>query len=177
MVKVVARFEKVTFDQFTNDINKLIKDAQLSEHIGKEDLNEMYESIVLPHRKTKGSAGHDFIAPFDIILQPGQTIVIPTGIRCIIDNGYVLDLLPRSGQGFNYRLRLNNTVGVIDEDYYFSDNEGHIMVKLSNEGDKLFKCSKGKAFCQGLFHEYFIAEDNEDPENKRNGGMGSTDAQ
>lgn len=174
MAKVVARFEKVSFDQFINDINEQIKKGELGEWVGKEDLNEMYESIMLPYRKTKGSAGHDFITPFDITIQPGQTIVIPTGIRCIIDSGYVLDLFPRSGQGFNYRLRLNNTVGVIDEDYYFSDNEGHIMVKLSNEGNKIFKCEKGKAFCQGIFHEYFIAEGNEFPEETRNGGIGST---
>lgn len=174
MAKVIARFEKVSFNQFINDINEQIKKGELTELIGKEDLNEMYESIVLPYRKTKGSAGHDFIAPFDITIQPGQTIVIPTGIRCVIDEGYFLGLLPRSGQGFKYRLRLNNTKGVIDEDYYFSDNEGHIMIKLSNEGNKIFKCEKGNAFCQGIFYEYFIAEGNEFPEDTRNGGIGST---
>ena len=177
MAKVVATFNKVNFEQFVKDINNQIKNKNLSESIGNLDLDEMYDSIVLPHRKTRDSAGHDFIAPFDITLQPGQTIVIPTGIRCRMNLDYVLYLYPRSGQGFNYRLRLNNTVGVIDRDYFFSDNEGHIMVKLSNEGDKLFKCEKGKAFCQGVFHEYFIAEGNENPEVLRNGGMGSTDKQ
>lgn len=115
MAKVIARFEKVSFNQFIDDINEQIKKGELGEWVavGKEDLNEMYESIVLPYRKTKGSAGHDFIAPFDITIQPGQTIVIPTGIRCIIDEGYFLGLFPRSGQGFNYRLRLNNTVGKV----------------------------------------------------------------
>jgi dUTP pyrophosphatase len=119
MAKVIARFEKVTFEQFVNDFNKQIENGELSELVGKTDLagkadlNEMYESIVLPHRKTKGSAGHDFVAPFDIVLQPGQTIVIPTGIRCFIKPDYVLDLFPRSGQGFTYRLRLNNTVGKV----------------------------------------------------------------
>lgn len=174
MAKVVARFEKVSFNQFIDDINKQIGNGELGEWVGKEDLNEMYESIVLPYRKTRGSAGHDFIAPFDITIQPGQTIVIPTGIRCFIEPDCVLCLAPRSGQGFNYRLRLNNTLGYIDSDYYFADNEGHIMVKLSNEGNKIFKCEKGKAFCQGLFHEYFIAEGNEDPETTRKGGFGST---
>ena len=175
MAKVIARFEKVTFEQFIKDINKQIENEELTEFVGKQDLNEMYKAIVLPYRKTKGSAGHDFIAPFDIVLQPGQTIVIPTGIRCFIEPDYVLCLAPRSGQGFNYRLRFNNTLGYIDSDYYYSDNEGHIMAKLSNEGNKIFKCEKGKAFCQGLFHEYFIAEGNEEPEATRNGGIGSTD--
>ncbi len=175
MAKVIARFEKVTFEQFVKDFNKQIENGELSELTGKTDLNEMYEAIVLPYRKTKGSAGHDFIAPFDIVLQPGQTIVIPTGIRCFIEPDYVLEMFPRSGQGFTYRLRFNNTAGIIDSDYYYSDNEGHIMAKLSNEGNKIFKCEKGKAFCQGLFHEYFIAEGNEDPEATRNGGIGSTD--
>lgn len=178
MPKVVARFEKVSLEQFTKDLTASIDEGKLIRTGATETalahLESTYNEIALPHRKTKGAGGHDFIAPFDIIVNPGQTTVIPTGIRCMIDEGYTLDLYPRSGQGFKYRLRLNNTIGIIDEDYYFSDNEGHIMVKLSNEGDKVFECEKGTAFCQGLFHEYFIAEGNEDPEATRNGGMGST---
>lgn len=175
MSKVVARFEKVSFEQFSKDIKLRVEQGELSEAVLNSDLKELYDNIVLPHRKTKGSAGHDFILPFDITLSPGQTIVIPTGIRCIMDEGYVLEIYPRSGQGFNYRLRFNNTVSIIDEDYYFSDNEGHIMTKLSNEGNKLFKCEKGTAFGQGIFKEYFVAEGNENPETIRNGGIGSTD--
>ena len=140
----------------------------------EEQLNVIYDNIKIPTRKTKGSAGHDFFAPFDITLHPGDTITIPTGIRCCIDEDYVLDLYPRSGQGFIYRLRLNNTVAIIDEDYYYSKNQGHIKVKLSNEGNKLFNCESGIGFTQGIFHEYFIAEGNEDPEAIRDGGLGST---
>ena len=177
MAKVVARFEKVSFDQFINDINEQIKEGELTELIGKEDLNEMYESIVLPYRKTRGSAGHDFIAPFDIVIQPGQTIVIPTGIRCIIDTGYVLDLFPRSGQGFNYRLRLNNTVGIIDSDYFYSDNEGHIFAKLTNDSNenKTLIIPADTGFMQGIFVEYGITVD-DDATEIRNGGFGSTTA-
>lgn len=183
MAKVVAEFKKVSLEQFTKDIKKLIVDGVISEKLlerkDKEELytiEELYNDLVLPTRKTKASAGHDFIAPFDIEIQPGQTIVVPSGIRAVFsETDYFLALYPRSGQGFKFRLRLNNTVGIIDADYAESDNEGHIMVKLSNEGDKLFKCEKGQAFCQGLFQEYFIALGNEDPELIRNGGFGSTD--
>ena len=89
----------------------------------------MYEGIKLPVRATSGSAGYDFFAPFDFILAPSQTIKIPTGIRCEIDEGWVLKIYPRSGLGFKFRLQLNNTVGIIDSDYFYSDNEGHIFIK------------------------------------------------
>ena len=91
-----------------------------------------------------------------------------------IENGWVLGLYPRSGLGFKYRLQLNNTVGIIDSDYYNSDNEGHIFVKLSNEGDKEIKILRGNAFCQGIFMQYGITEDDK-VETSRNGGFGSTD--
>ena len=80
-----------------------------------------------PKRATSGSAGYDFYAPCGISLKPGETVKVLTGIRARIDEGWVLTLYPRSGLGFRYRLQLNNTVGVIDSDYYGSDNEGHIQ--------------------------------------------------
>ena len=173
MPKVVARFEKVSREQFIKDALVLIKDSEMPLFSEKE-LNAMYDTIQLPRRKTKGAAGHDFISPFSIYLKPDETVTIPTGIRCCIDEDYVLDLFPRSGQGFKFRLRLNNTVAIIDEDFYYGKDEGHIRVKLSNEGNLNFTCEKDTAFCQGIFHEYFIAEGNENPEATRDGGIGST---
>lgn len=141
----------------------------------EEEIQNMYAEIRLPKRATKGSAGYDFYAPFDFRLAPGETMKIPTGVRVRMDEDWVLHIYPRSGLGFKYRLQLNNTVGIIDSDYFNSDNEGHIFIKLtndSNEGKKL-EVAKGSGFAQGIFLEYGITVDDE-AEGVRNGGFGST---
>ena len=102
--------------------------------------------------------------------------MIPTGIRVIPDEGWGLLLYPRSGQGFKFRLQLDNTVGVIDTDYYGSDNSGHIMAKITNDSREEKTCTidVGKGFMQGMFTPYGITYD-DDADGVRNGGFGSTD--
>jgi len=92
-----------------------------------------------------------------------------------MDEDWVLKLYPRSGLGFKYRLQLNNTVGIIDSDYYFSDNEGHIFAKITNDSNegKTLEIGAGSGFMQGIFIEYGITVD-DDAEGIRNGGFGST---
>ena len=162
-MKRIAKFEKVSFEQFE-------KDWDLS-----GDAKEVYEKIKLPKRATTGSAGYDFYAPVDITLAPNETIKIPTGIRAGIEDGWVLKLYPRSGLGFKFRLQLNNTVGIIDSDYYYSDNEGHIFCKITNDSNenKTVSINAGDGFCQGIFLEYGITVD-DDATEIRNGGFGST---
>lgn len=133
-----------------------------------------YSDIILPKRATSGSAGYDFFAPFEFSLAPNETIKVPTGIRCKIDEGWVLNIYPRSSLGFKFRLTLDNTVGIIDSDYFNADNEGHIFVKMTNLGDKPLSVEKGKAFCQGIFTPYGITYD-DDATSSRTGGIGSTD--
>ncbi len=140
----------------------------------KSGSKDCYEQIILPKRATKGSAGYDFFAPENFTLLPSQTIKIATGVRVKIDEGWVLKLYPRSSLGFKYRLSLDNTVGIIDSDYYFADNEGHIFIKMTNNGDKPLTVEKGKAFAQGIFIEYGITVDDECLA-MRTGGFGSTD--
>lgn len=159
-MNTVAKFEKVSFEQYAKDVEKA---------------DEIYENIQLPQRATKGSAGYDFYMPYDLTLVPGQTAKIPTGIRAKIADGWVLCLFPRSGLGFKYRLQLNNTVGIIDADYYLSDNEGHIFAKItnnSNEG-KTLTLKQGEGFMQGIFMPFGLAED-DNVQTIRNGGFGST---
>ncbi len=165
-MKRIAKFEKVSLEQFKSDW----------EFPEKGGAAEIYEKIKLPKRATSGSAGYDFYAPFDITLAPGETIKIPTGIRVKIDDGWVLKLYPRSGLGFKYRIQMNNTVGIIDSDYYLSDNEGHIFCKITNDSNegKTMTLSQGDGFCQGIFVEYGITVD-DDVSDIRNGGFGSTD--
>ena len=133
-----------------------------------------YGEIALPKRATKGSAGYDFFTPEEFTLLPSETIKVATGVRVKIDEGWVLKIYPRSSLGFKYRLRLDNTVGIIDSDYYFADNEGHIFIKITNCGDKPLTVEKGKAFAQGVFVEYGITVD-DDASSVRTGGFGSTD--
>ena len=161
-MKRIAKFEKVSLEQFKQGYTN-------------DDVQTVYENIKLPVRATSGSAGYDLFAPFDIELKPGETAKIPTGIRVKIAEGWLLSLYPRSGLGFKFRLQLDNTVGIIDSDYYFSDNEGHIFVKITNdskEGKTVF-VKAGTGFIQGIFTEYGITEDDE-ADGIRNGGFGST---
>ena len=130
-------------------------------------------AIPLPARATAGSAGYDFICPADITLQPGEAVTIPTGIRCEMQPGWVLMVFPRSGLGFKHQVRLANTVGVIDSDYFHAANEGHIMVRIVNGGDHAVSIAKGERFCQGVFLPHGLAEE-EDVLADREGGFGST---
>ena len=135
--KRVGKFEFVSYDNFKSSFDNL--DEAL--------IKEMYENLKKPARATKGSAGYDFYLPMDIKLNPGETIKIPTGIRVSMLDNYVLKIYPRSGLGFKYRLQLNNTVGIIDSDYYYSDNEGHIFAKITNDSNegKVLSLKKGDA--------------------------------
>lgn len=168
MNRAIAKFEKVNFEQFFKD---------MMDTFGMLDntIEETYKNIKLPKRATTGSAGYDFYSPINFELKPGETIKIPTGIRCLMDENWVLQIYPRSGLGFKYRLQLDNTVGIIDSDYSNSDNEGHIFIKItndSNEGKKV-KVDAGSGFAQGIFLPYGITVD-DDTDGIRNGGFGST---
>lgn len=187
------RFEKVSLEQYNKDFrgdsliwgnieyhvseildNKLrISTLQKLEGMTVEDI---YNDIKLPKRGTIKSAGYDFFAPYDFSLSPGQTIKIATGIRVILDSDKFLMCAPRSGHGFKARIQLDNTIGIIDADYSESDNEGHIMLKLTNDSNsgKSISVKKGDGMMQAIILKYFTVEDDVTTE-KRNGGFGSTD--
>ena len=169
----VAKFEKVSWAQFQKDYVDTFGEGKT---IDMDDVKNIYDDINLPVRATSGSAGYDFKSPINFKLKPGSTIKIPTGIRVKIDDGWVLKCYPRSGLGFKFRLQLNNTVGIIDSDYYDSDNEGHIFAKLTNDSNegKTVEVRAGDGFMQGIFVEYGITLD-DDVTEVRNGGFGSTD--
>ena len=163
----MARFQKVSSAQFVESVvDKL--------GISEAEALRAYESINLPTRATSGSAGYDFFAPLKFTLEPGRSMSVPTGIRAEISEGWVLMLYPRSGLGFKFGMRLDNTVGVIDCDYYHSDNEGHIIAKITNgSSDKTLVIEAGKGFIQGVFTPFGITFDDE-ADGIRNGGFGST---
>lgn len=169
-MKRIAKFHKVSRERFA---------ADWMDTFGGEacQAEKIYDRIRLPRRATAGSAGYDFFAPAQVALGPGETIKIPTGVRVEMEADWVLKCYPRSGLGFKYRLQLNNTVGIIDSDYFYSDNEGHIFAKLTNDTNegKTLVIPADTGFMQGIFVEYGITVD-DDATAVRNGGFGSTTA-
>lgn len=153
-------FEKISFNQFKKDV---------------VDNKKMYDAYSLPKRGTKNSAGYDFEALYDFIIKPGEIKKIPLGIKASMNDNEVLFILVRSSQGFKYNVRMCNQVGVIDSDYYNnSDNEGHIFVKLQNQGDNDYVVKTGDKICQGIFINYLVVDNEEKIERKRLSGIGST---
>lgn len=170
----IAKFEKVSFEQFKKDWIDAFHDSTIVP-TDTTTIQHIYDSIKLPKRGTKWSAGYDMYSPLKFHLGPGQDIKIPTGIRCAMNHEYFLMIVPRSGLGFKYYSRLANTCGVIDADFFYADNEGHMFVKLRNESqDKSLHVEAGDAVCQGIFLKYGIT-DNDDASEVRRGGFGSTD--
>ena len=165
----IAKFEKVSLNQFIKDF----KDS--FNNLKEQEIIDIYNQIILPKRATKGSAGYDFYTPINISVKPNETIKIPTGIRVKIEDGWFLAIFPRSGLGFKYRLQLNNTVGIIDADYYNANNEGHIMIKMTNASNenKTVEVNALQGFAQGIFMPFGITVDDESNES-RTGGFGST---
>ena len=183
LFRTIAQFEKVSYEQFFKDF---VKTFNLQATMELEDgiveavdldsfIRPFYDSIKLPQRATNGSAGYDFYTPIDLNIVPNTTVKIPTGIRCKMKKNYVLQIYPRSSLGFKYRFQPDNLVPIIDSDYYGSDNEGHIFLKMTNDSreDKTLKLKRGDAFAQGIFNKYYLAKENK-VHTKRNGGFGST---
>lgn len=167
----IAHFEKVSLAAYTDCVHKALPDHVML------DIPAMYERIRLPERATAGSAGYDFFSPLGFTLVPGASICVPTGIRVRMDDGWVLLLMPRSGLGTKYRLQINNTVGVIDGDYYDTPAEGPIMTTFTNDthDGRTLDIAEGEAIMQGIFVPYGITTDDAVTAT-RVGGFGSTGA-
>jgi len=100
----------------------------------------------LPQYATPGSAGLDLRAMLkeDILLEPGQTVLIPTGLSVYIgDPGLAALILPRSGLGHKHGIVLGNLVGLIDSDY-----QGELMVSCWNRGQTAFNIAVGERIAQ-----------------------------
>lgn len=161
------KFHKVSYEQFEKDI---LNNIELDE---EESVEDFYNNIILPKRGTAHAAGYDFVSPFDIEIPANMHGVIPTGIRFESDSDKFLEMLPRSGHGCKYGIRLRNTAGIIDADYFNADNEGHIMIMLENTGHETYTLKAGERFCQGIIQSYWTVED-DDTTDERTGGFGST---
>ena len=165
-MKKVAQFEKISMKQFIHDWVQEF--GNRPDHI----IAEIYNKIKLPERKTSYSAGHDFYMPYDFRIVPGGKIMIPTGIKCTMDNDYVMLIFPRSSLGIKKNMCISNTIPVVDADYINADNEGHIFISIENHGAETIFLYSGDAFAQAVFVQYGVADDGVTAE--RRGGIGST---
>lgn len=160
-------FHKISFKQWWKD---LTEDSRETCH---EDLLDAYENLKKPEQKTEGAGGHDIHSPWDYRVYPGETIKIPTGYSVEMPIGYTFKVYPRSSFGTNYEAVLTNTVGVIDSDYFYSSNEGHMWLFMKNNGSKILEIKRGDAIAQGIIEKYYIFGINPNAK-KRDGGFGST---
>ena len=146
-------FEKISFEQFKKDV---------------KDDKELYGKFGLPSRETSAAAGYDFYLLEDLEIKPNEIVKLPTGVKAHYGNDEILLIIVRSSTGFKYNIRLVNQVGVIDADYYNNtDNEGHIFIKIQNEGDKTVSFKAGEAFAQGIFVKYLTTDSDKGLDRKR----------
>ncbi len=140
-------FEKISFEQFKKDV---------------EDNKKLYESIKIPKRDSEATAGYDICILKDIEIKPNEILKIPTGLKSYFEKDEVLFLVVRSSMGFKYNIRLCNQIGIVDSDYYNNkDNEGHIWLKIQNEGIETVNLKKGEAIVQGIFVKYLTTKSDE----------------
>ena len=161
------KFERIGFEQFKKDYIKRIDPSASSADIAKA-----YTKIRKPERSTVNSAGYDFVIPFDLTMSKNSMVYIPTGICIKLDPDKYLELVPRSS-GAKKGLRLGNTVGVVDADYYNNpDNGGHILICMQTT-DQNVSFSVGDKIAQGIIKQYFMVDDDA-AKGVREGGFGST---
>lgn len=156
----MRKFEVISINQFNKDF---------------KDTDTKYDDIIIPKRSTKFSAGYDFYMPYDLTVKKNEVVLIPTGIKVMLNSDEFLGIYIRSSLGFKYNLRMCNQVGIIDSDYYNNpSNEGHIFVKLKNEGDNDIILKKYDRYVQGIIQKYYIVDNEKEVEDIRVGGIGSS---
>lgn len=163
-------FEKISFEQWAKDTSFI--------NIPYDTLLRQYHNIQLPNQGTENSMGLDFYMPYEVKVLAHNKIKISTGVRWICDEEndgrYGMLIVPRSSTGIKLGLRLLNTIGIIDADYYLADNEGHIMLFMENTTDEDIVLQAGQRIVQGLIVSYVIPK-NMSSNKTRHGGFGSTD--
>ena len=172
------KFEKVSKETF----KQALVDSFIKQGVSEEDAkcfgtvmaNENLDAIDLPKRSTVASAGYDFQIPFPVTIHPGETVIIPTGIKVKLDPDKVLMIAPRSSIGIKKHLKLANTQAYIDADYYNNtSNEGHILIAITSENDSNVTLKYKDKIAQGIIIQYFTTED-DNCTDTRTGGIGST---
>lgn len=156
------------------------------------------EYVQIPKRGTEDSAGYDFVTIEDVVIPSimenallshkdkvtGELVesidreqikatLVKTGIKAYMQKGEVLKLYIRSSMAVKKGLALANSTAIIDADYFYADNEGHIMLPLINLSALPVFIPAGTRIAQGVFETYLVA-DQDDAQGVRTGGFGST---
>lgn len=165
-------FEKVKFEAFERDMMQY----RPMNFLGSQ-ATEAYDNISLPERKTKYSCGYDVKTPITITIRPHDSIVIPTGVKAVFApeemETWCLKLYARSSVGIKDKVIITNSVGLIDSDFQFSDNDGDMLIALTNMSDEVRTYKAGDRVCQAVFEIYGITSDDK-AIGERTGGVGST---
>lgn len=182
------RFEKVNKYQFIEDYLRTQNAEGYNADFFRREAAIAYDKhVIIPTRASAHSAGYDFVTPFSLSIAPGETIVVPTGIKCDMRTrkSYVvggmsyadvyLQMHIRSSIGIRHHVILSNCTGIIDADYYNNpDNEGDIHLALTNIGHDTFEAAAGERLAQGIITEFFRAENDFFTSEDRSGGIGSS---
>lgn len=181
-------FEPVSYSQLISSLmileksnieGKRIKYSEMIVKLKKEGKNP----VKLPSRSTLHSSGYDLYPPFEFTLKPGESMLLPTGLRVNLNGlnhpSYMvpsLVIMPRSSGARKTPLMLRNTIGLVDADYYGSANEGHIYADIKNPSNNTKShFTPDKAYLQGIILLTYVFPDENPPTKVRNGGLGSTD--
>lgn len=137
-------------------------------------VKKLYKDVVLPEYKTSGAAAFDFESMIDIIINPNETKIIPTGLAFEIPDGYELQVRPRSGLSAKTKLRVSNSPGTIDSDY-----RGEVCIILDNISSKeSYTINKGERIAQGVISKVekitFEEVENLSETERGEAGFGST---
>lgn len=137
---------KIDITEVTTIYPKTVKNATYrGEEIVDVRIVKLHEDAIIPTYAHDTDSGMDIFAIEDVIIQPHETVAIPTGIAIALPRCYELQLRPKSGNSLKTKLRIANAPSTIDEGY-----RGDIGVICDNIGDIPIEIKKGKAICQGV---------------------------
>jgi len=138
----------------------------------KVQIKKINDNAILPHYAHEGDAGLDLYSTENYLLKPGDRVLVSTGIKIAIPEGYEAQVRPKSGLALNHGLTVLNTPGTIDCGY-----RGEIGVIVINLGKEEVKIEKGKKVAQMVFSRVEKAEFIEkelDNTKRGSAGFGST---
>lgn len=157
----VCNFEKVSNYTFKNSIFKLLNDEEVSEVI-ESVIDAAYEDIKLPTRLSPGTSEYHFLFPMpELIIQPGVTVAIPTGIKCFLARNWNLEIIAEDYSdtiGSDIGASLIPPVQIVNPDDYGTDTEGQIYITFSNTNKDIpITITKGAAFAKGILRMFGLA--------------------
>lgn len=139
----------------------------------KIKVKKLHPLAIIPQYQTQGSAGFDFCSIQDITIKPQESALIKTGLAFEIENGYELQIRPRSGLALKNKITVLNSPGTIDSDY-----RGEIGIILINHSKEDFNIQCGDRIAQGIIAQVSFATFEEVTElsstQRGEGGFGSS---